>query len=311
MQRLSRHIIALALPVLLLSGCNVFTGFYEAGSSSDPAVLLDDAQIALQQGDTKKAITYLRKAITEDPENVQARATLSTALLDDSDVSVLNVVNIANKVTNNVMENTSSGNFQVAGTTPPGECSFESDNYEQFDPTDMNGFSEIIAARDVLLEVQDLLEDMINVNNPNASISSLRDAGLIDQQIAAAFLNLALVKVILAYTDISQSGGSEFNYYYVNASSGTYVGYCAPDQQTLDNVLAAITCNLDTLKVGIDLLTARATVLGSSDETGDMLEQANDAYDRLIENIDAQCSATTSSSVALASASFIPLSSTL
>ena len=299
MRKFTAYLILLVFPVLTLSGCNAFAGFHGAGNSNDPDILLEDAQIALQQGDADKAIEYLRRAIEVDPDNVPAKTTLATALFEKHDISVLDVVGIAERVRSDVQSNFGASARVVPAARFGGSevCSFTPDGNERvFDPADFSSFANIVASKGALDEVDDLLSSLIDPDQLASSIDELRGEGLSDDDIAASLLNGALAKFILAYVAIVEAGGDSLTFYYADGN----VGYCAPDQATLDAILAAIACHVTTLKDGIDLLFGRIEMVGS-EETSDVADEATEAYDRLVEALGASCSAD-ASSVALASA---------
>ncbi len=288
--------------VFFLSGCNVFAGFHTAGSSSDPAILIEDAEIALQQGDAEEAIVILRRALEVDPGNEQATATLSTAILQSNDVTVLDVVNMVDKIRDDVTGGSNATASSIAASLHSAEvCSFSKDqSHEQFLLDDIPGYAVIQGRRDALLEVEALLDGLITAEDLSGTIADLRSAGLIDADIAAAFLNQALVKVILAYQDIEEAGGGDLSFYYVNASAGTYIGYCSPDQATLDRILSVIACHLETLETGIDLIEARAAELLNSEEALELANEGREAFNRLRDEFDAECASPPGSVTALA-----------
>ena len=73
----------------LVAGCNIFEGFSEPGTSDDPEVLIEDADLALQQGQPQKALAYLEKAVERDPNHARARAKLAVVQLQAHDIDVL------------------------------------------------------------------------------------------------------------------------------------------------------------------------------------------------------------------------------
>ena len=303
MQRFTAYLILLIFPVLTLSGCNAFAGFHGAGNSNDPDILLEDAQIALQQGDADKAIKYLRRAIEVDPENVPAKTTLATALFEKHDISVLDVVGIAERVRSDVQSSVGASARVVPAARLGGSevCSFTPDGSERvFDPAEFSSFTNIVASKGALDEVDELLSSLIDPDQLASSIDELRGEGLSDDDIAASLLNGALAKFILAYVAIVEAGGDSLTFYYADGN----VGYCAPDQDTLDAILAAIACHVTTLKDGIDLLFGRIEMVGS-EETSDVADEATEAYDRLVEALGTSCSAD-ASSVALAASTMPP-----
>lgn len=286
--RSGSFVFALAFLTLAFAGCNVLEGFNS--TTGDPQALLEEARIALDQGDPDEAVDLLRRAMEKDSDDPAIRTTLSTALLAQHGVDAMDFTRLAKKTNDEEKAGTAFHAKEESAT-----CSFPSTHtHASFDPTDLDSFDKIEDSRDALREVQDLLHEVLG---GAASSASLEEAVVRLQEeldktlVADALLNAAIAHVALAYVEIARSGGDALSFYHVTSPEGhSYIGYCAPDQETLDSALEAVACRLVDLNYGRLLLGTRAGLLGSS-RAQELSERADEAYEVLARELDAVCSA--------------------
>ena len=89
-----------ALTLFIIAGCNAFEFMYEEGNSDDPDIILDDARIALQNGDTEKAIELLEKALDKAPDSQEIKIELASALFQHRDIDLLVMKDMADYISN-------------------------------------------------------------------------------------------------------------------------------------------------------------------------------------------------------------------
>ncbi len=287
--------------VLLLTGCNVFEGLYEAGTSNDPEVLLADAEQAVQQGEPEKAVVILEKAVEQtQPKTVQrskVQIQLATAKMQAAKIGVLQLQRMIEDMNDRIeIGKTSSGKI---GAFASQVCSYEptDERLEQITLNDIDGYTAISQNQDVLSEVQRLVNEALNFSGDpgerfdiQARIDSLQQAGLSQQKIAEALLNASLAYVGGSYDDIVQVGGDQIEWYRVrSAYEGYYLGYCAPSQDVIDTVKAETACSMDDLKFSVDLLRARAAFYDPNSLAGEIADKAQEGYDKLQDELDGTC----------------------
>ncbi len=144
------------LAALLLVGCNVFEGAYEAGSSNDPKVLLIDAEQAMQAGEPEKAVVILEKAAAKtDPatfQGVQVNNLLGDAKLKVAGIGVLQLQQMVDDL-NDRIENGTLGKVSI---DPTAVCSFASPDEAVGVVTldDIQGYTPIRNNPELITEVQ-------------------------------------------------------------------------------------------------------------------------------------------------------------
>ena len=288
-------ILSLSLSLFMTTGCNVMAGFEEEASSVQH--LMEDAEIALQQDHPDKAVTYLKKALAQDSTNKKVRIKLATARLEQDDISVLDFTTLSDKINAELQSMQSA-----AGKTGPGICSFPAtSSYEPFDPAQISNFDKLETHQSTLQEVQHLIDKVLfgsegssgarSQENVQQAVERLRGDELSDVHIAEALLNDALAYLVLAYVNVANQGSDDLSFFYVNRPGGGrgYIGYCAPDQETLDELLGAVACHLDELGYAVRLIQARAYLLGS-EQALEIARKAEEAYAKLTEQLEASCS---------------------
>lgn len=268
-----------AFILLLATGCNVYEGLYEAGTSDDPVILMQDADAALQSGDADKAVEHLEKAHENDPENVAVRAKLSSALLEKHDLNVTNLASIADEINADVSGQLGAGKSSI--------CSFPDHHATSpFYPREVEGFQQMMSSLDVLQRVLELLDFAGEGVDVEALADELEPYGI---GLGDVYLMNAFAVVASSYLAIAEAGGDTFSFYFVTPTNGsTYMGYCAPDQATLESVKSQIACEVSNLRIAAANLASRATILGSSDAETIAVE-VSDAIARLETELNATC----------------------
>lgn len=313
--------LAFAL-LLLLAGCNAFGGLSEEGGSSDPAMLMQDADIALQRGEPAKAVQYLRKTLRLDPEHSGARIKLSTALLAESDIGFMDLWRISRAMQGKDANEAAAAAHALAARQPhlsdigDGVCSFDGDGYDdatEFNPEGIERFNTFQPSQEALEEVRSLISRVLGTSETSVSefdggdieaiIDSLRtEEGLSDEEISTIITNDAVATITLAYLDISQDARSSYTYYYVDPNAAQdndrYLGYCANTQAQLDEAEEAVACNEPSLDYTRNLLRARVnTVTQGQTVASEVADAADEAYEAVYQEVDpASCSAGSSSS---------------
>ena len=297
----------LALCGLFFAGCNVLEGFYEEGASDDPELLVEDAEIAIQNGTPEKAVTYLEKAIEKAPEDspVQKKAqmNLATALLQSKKVSVLTLERMARDL---------QARFEPQGTVSAGKgaplagdgyCSFPETHTDtvRVDLRDIDGYAEIHENTDVLEEVQRLVNAVLDFDGADpgehfdiaAHIDSLRnEADYTDEEIATTLLNGSIAYIGTSYDFLVEQGAEDITWYAVTPpeSADAYLGYCAPSEARVEEVKAMTACSMGDIRFSVDLLEARAGLPDFRNTLAtEVATLADEAYVKLSQEVTGTC----------------------
>ncbi len=280
--------------VLLLAGCNAFEAL--APESTQPEALLADAQIALASGRPGEAVDLLRQAMEQTPDNPVIRTKLSTALLAQRGVNVLDFMRMADLINDDAASEGHTASLRP--TAAQGVCTFPASHaQERFDPTALEEFEQIEASTEVFLEITQLLDDVLGSASSSvelqAAVDYLRERGMSRVEIAEALIDRAVAHSALAFVAIAQRGAADLTFHYVTAPDGDrYIGYCAPDQVTLDALRRAVACHLADLDYARLLIRSRAELL-ASDRSRRLADQIDAAYAALVRTVNASCSAGT------------------
>lgn len=301
MKRFSLPILVACTVLLSLTGCNVFEGFYEAGTSNDPAVLMSDASQAMQQGEPEKAVAILEKAVEKTQPKTIARSevqiNLATAKMAAANVSVIQLQRVIEDL-NDLVDNGGAGSGKGFGFAAE-VCSYSpfDQRLEQLHLDEIDGYTEISGKQEVLDEVQRLVNEALNFTGSAESqfdiqtrIDSLQQAGLSQSHISEALLNSALAYVGDAYGNIVDAGGEQINWYRVQANAGDYyVGYCAPSQQVVDEVKDETACSMSDIQFSVNLLRSRAAFFDAGSLAHEIADKAQEGYEKLEEELDGTC----------------------
>ncbi len=293
---------ALVGAVLVLSGCNVFEGIYEAGTSNNPDVLMADAQQAMQQGEPAKAVEMLEKAVEKTQPNTVQRSTvqvnLATAKMAKADVSVIKLQRMIQDFSDRV--EFGKGGLGKGRAFAGEVCSFEAPDQrvEALDLESIDGFSSISSNQAVLAEVQRLVQEALHMTaspGPQFSIQgridSLQAAGMAQASIAEALLNAALARVGASYSHIAGVGGDEIAWYRVRSAArgDYYVGYCAPSEAVVQQVKDETACSMSDFAFSVDLLRARSAFYPEGSLSDEIADKAEEGYQKLQQELDGTC----------------------
>lgn len=299
----------------LFTGCNVFEGFYEPGTSDDPAVLVEDADIALQQGEPQKAVAFLQKAVENDPDNVRARAKLTVAHLRAQNVDVLTLQNLIDDFRTTNAAGKTSGALQVCRYTPaPGLTTTPIDYRISSEYTRLLGVvSALQAAQANGIQLLDAITQSFGENlSPtqfgtaaaraqlfNSIANNIRTqngvAEAVARQETAAFLiAFGLSEFTLSILDLDGDVTANQIQWVRLKRNGQDAGFsiCAPTQANIDAMAAAVACEVPQLRSGGIALRTRAENLGSrniggSNDQALALEVADEA-DAFIADFEAE-----------------------
>ncbi len=296
---------ALLLLLFLATGCNVFDGLEEEGASNDPAVLLQDAELALSRGEAERAERYLRRALDIDPENARVRIKLSTALLAKHRIGALDLMRMARSLRGAEEDAAPASATSALHLTPPAParlqtvCSFDPtavDSFEEFQPDEIERFNAFQPSEDALIEIRTLIGRVFDENETTvddfdgrdvyAVIDSLRSEGFSDAQIAEAAIDDAVATTTLVYLDLSEGARQSYTYYYVDPDAqqdgDRYLGYCADTQMQLEEADEVVGCNEPEVRYTRDLLRARAdSLLPANTVAEEVADEAELAYGAL------------------------------
>ena len=257
---------AVALALLVAGSCNAFEFMYEEGDSSDPEVILQDARIALQKGDTQKAIDLLEKALETAPENVEIRIELSSALFQGSDIDLLTMKELADFISNaepNIVAGKNTSNQSV--------CNFSqspaSTRILEFETT--GAYLTLHSSQEVIARALELLSENSQFEASSELASHLT---------GNAYLIRAIASMGKAILDIKKEvDASDATLHQLSNGS---IGYCAPDPASLSHIEEFVLCRqLPMIDSAIDDLISRQESLGIEDsELVDAVELARDEF---------------------------------
>lgn len=69
----SRRFLVLGAALLMLGGCNIWSGLHQDGKESNASVLVADGKAAMARGDYNNALNYFALAMQNDPASSEAR----------------------------------------------------------------------------------------------------------------------------------------------------------------------------------------------------------------------------------------------
>jgi hypothetical protein len=222
---------------LLLTGCNAL-GTGDTSNCNDTQECLDNADVALSQGDYDSAVSALQTARENSPDNPKVRAKLSAALYGQADLDVFDLQGVADYVTdleersaNAVRTKTHVGNT-LACNVSSAEPRPTEQGYTDLDLNANDSFRKISGKRPTIDEVDGLLPNKVGESEAYQGLGELDKVRMLN---SATFTNIA--SAILSVQAKSDAVGGHL--YQSTSDSGDDVVYCAPDQQTLDELQCA------------------------------------------------------------------------
>lgn len=291
--------------LLFAAGCNVFEGAYEEGESLDPRLLLEDADVALQRGDPQRAVVYLEKALAQVPEPGRLRHTvqikLATSLLMAHDVDVRTLQRLAVDLQARV----DAAKQGAARKGQTAVCNFPDTHTrgEEITLANVDGYAEINASEEALARIRALVDEVMAYAGPaqsgrydiDARMAQLRAEGLSDALIADALAAGAVAYLGTTYQKLAQAGGEQIHWYAVTPPGGQpYVGYCAPSEALVQELLEVVACDLGNGNFAVALLEARATLPQFTDGAiaAEVAREAREAYELLVTAMTVGCPTT-------------------
>lgn len=251
--------------VILLGGCNVFEGL---GTEADSVeTLLVDARLALNAGNTSRAVALLERAFEKDSTDVRVRVELGNALYSDRNLDLLTLRNVAEHFVGDSDSSKAARTF-TRGNTARRACTDgakpdASDRRYSIIPFDAGPIPRLVSRRSVIERVHALVvEGVIHRRTgvlANASVRVRRKAFLIG---AATTLMQEAVGVHDAFVD------SQSDLFLDRQSSppGVLIA-CAKNQPRLERNHEAICALSDGAEQTIQWLGERAELSGTDRKT--------------------------------------------
>ncbi|WP_412069638.1 tetratricopeptide repeat protein [Rubrivirga sp. IMCC43871] len=282
----------LAILLLPLSACDE-VGPLSIDGGVDMAV--DDAVIARDQGNYDAAVTLLERALVEEPANSKVRVELATTLLQRDGIDLLDLDRIGQFLTETA---TGSG---AGRTAARGGCAFASDpTATVFDPTEVEGFDELLAGTETLDRAEGLLDGVVPqavtsfqlctsvadgelVYDRAGAIADLGAKGLTAPQQSQTLAVSALTDFVDAYLYVSESLPESTTWYRLADGS---IAICADDEAELREAAEA---PIQAFGQAVLALDARAEMLGGSSVATEVVEVALDAYQELQQAVVGYC----------------------
>lgn len=288
------------LILVLAAGCNVYEGLYEEGESEDPEVLLEDAEIAMEQNRPDDAVTHLKKAIQNTKPGTltqkRVKVSLAAAVLKTQQIDVLSFTQMVEQFVPASTRSTTASKVQSEA------CTFaDGHTTEAFDPASNDSFKRLgdTASAEALQESKTLIAEALAGDTAvlpcdeagiDEAIARLQSEGMPKDEIASALVSYSIVVSSLAYVDVVEAGGGDGQFFYVSPPNGSsYIGLCFPDAGVCMNTKNRVSSNLGSIDCATRLLQKRAALMGSTTAT-DMANLARDGYISLSSGLgDTQC----------------------
>lgn len=283
-----RRVLALCL-LLPLAACDETAGLH-AGID----LTVDDAVEARQQGDYEQAVRLLNDALAAEPRNAEVRVELATTLLQRDKIDLLDLDRIGQFLS------TATGTG-AAPAAPRGGCALAQDPTAQaFDPTDVDGFDEIIDALETIVEAGELLDPVIPAAlqgfdvctsvvgrsfayDRDGALAELSAQGLSEAQVAQALAVNALAQFLGAYVFVVEELPQQATWYRLADGS---VAICVDDE---DAFRAQTESAIEDLGEAVLSLDARASLLGTESVAAEVVEIALDAYEEIRDAVADYC----------------------
>lgn len=295
---MTRSFLPLLAAVLLLplSGCDETGPMLSIDEGVDVAI--DDAILAREQGDYDSAVSLLTQALEAEPTNAVVRVELSTTLLQREGIDLFDIDRIAQYLSTAGSERVA----QPAAARGAGTCAYAEDpTAVQFDPTEYEGFDELVVSIDVLEEVTSTLEGVLPaavedfalcgsvvdgelVYDQAGAILDLKAQGLTDEQAAQALAVGALARFIDAYVTVTEELADETSWYRLADGS---IGICADDEEAARTKSEGAIQDIGEAILSLD---TRAAILGASATVAaEIVDTALEVYSELEQDITTYC----------------------
>lgn len=294
-RRLLLPLITAAL-LIPLSGCD------ETGPmlslDEGVAVAVDDAILAREQGDYDTATDLLYRALEAEPTNAVVRVELSTTLLQREGIDLFDIERIGQYLETAGMGRTA----QPASARSSATCAYAGDpTAVQFDPTEYEGFDELVLSIEVLEEVTETLGGVLPaavedfalcgsvvdgelVYDQAGAIVDLRARGLTDEQAAQALAVGALARFVDAYVTVTEELADETAWYRLADGS---IGICAADEEAARTKAEGAIQGIGEAILSLD---TRAAILGAgATVAAEIVDTALSIYGELEQDITTYC----------------------
>lgn len=251
--------------VVLVGGCNVFEGL---GTQADSVeTLLADARLALNAGNTSKAVSLLERAFEKDSTDIRVRVELGNALYSDRNLDLLTLRNVAEHFVgdsdSSKTARTSAMDSPVRRVCTDGAKPDESDRRYSRISFDAATIARVASRRSVIERVHSLVVEGVIYRRSgvlaNGSVRVRRKAFLVG---AATTLMQEAVGVRDAFID------SQSNLFLDRQSSppGAFVA-CAKNRPGLERNHEAVCALSDGVEQTIQWLGERAELSGTDRKT--------------------------------------------
>ena len=292
---MTRFFLPLLAAVLLLplSGCDETGPMLVLDEGVDVAI--NDAIIAREQGDYATATDLLYQALEAEPTNAVVRVELSTTLLQREGIDLFDIERIGQYLE-------TAGTSQPAAGRSAGTCAYASDpTAVQFDPTEYEGFEELVLSIEVLEEVTATLEGVLPaavedfqlcgsvvdgelLYDQAQAILDLKSQGLTNEQAAQALAVGALARFVDAYVTVTEELAEETSWYRLADGS---IGICADDEDAARTKAEGAIQGIGEAILSLD---TRAAILGASATVAaEIVDTALDIYGELEQDITTYC----------------------
>ena len=283
--------LLLALLLLLpLAACDETTGL-----DAPVDLVVDDAIAARESGNLTAAVTLLERAFERAPDNPEVRVELATTLLQRDGLDLLDLDRISRFVT-------TSSSATAPAPAPRASCAAANDPSAQaFDPTDVEGFDELLAQAATLTRATGLLDPVIPAAlqgfdictsvvdgalsyDRGAALAALAAQGLSPSQVAQALAVNALARFLDAYRVVATDLPQQTTWYRMADGS---IQICVDDEDALRQSAEAAVKDVGEAVLSLD---ARASLLGGESVAADLVDEALAAYEDLRDGIADYCS---------------------
>lgn len=262
----------MAICLLLASGCNAFEFLHNEDAADDPAVLLDDAQIALQNGDAAKAVELLEKALAASPDDPKIEVALSNALFQANEIDIVLLKDLADFIS----EPTVAASKNGPGNAQPA-CNFSEDPQA----TTVLYFDDTIAYTTLFNQV-DVLQRVLFLLQEAATLEA--GATLNEAEVSNARLMRAIASMAMAVIEIkTQADAAEATIHRLSSGG---LGYCAVSEQALVDLESFILCEkMPVIDQAVDDMVYRQQLFGAGEnELVDALTSARNEIARAIDH---------------------------
>lgn len=297
---------------LSLAACNVFDGLYEEGGSGEPGELLEDARIATQDGRIDDAVDYLREAHEKEPQSIEVRVSLASALLTQNEIDVMLIAELAEEI-----GSTEDDAGKDVGCPDDLVCSFDCAtvrNAQPFSYGDSDAYRRLMAASSALEQVSGLVSVPLEElgAEPGKRLSTPDDRkqlydSLVERlsethrrerarQLASSLLlDAGITRVASALATIEESSAAHgISLFLVEHTNGSkVVDYCGDDvEQFLTGTMCPAT---SSAHLAIDLLETRVENFTSNTDSnpssiaGDLVEIGHELFDGLSTEEESTC----------------------